>query len=157
MKKLIKFSWAHSLIGVALFAGLASFSSLPGSHSFQVYLDDKLVIDQYVNSRLDAPKLVLDPAENHRQLTVKYNECGRTATGRILSLKDSNNKVLKEWRFDGESKGYSGAMTCSIKEITALFQKESNPLKLYYSSKDFAQGQLVASVLRGGELKSSLK
>jgi hypothetical protein len=91
MKKIIRFSWVNSLVGVVLCATLFSFSTTPGAHNFQVYLDSKLVIDQYVNSSMDAPKVQLDPAVNYNQLIVKYNECGRTVTGRKITIKDSNN------------------------------------------------------------------
>ena len=156
MKKIITFSWVNSLIGVALCALLLSFSSRPGSHSFQVYLDSKLVIDQYVNSKMDAPKLLLDPSENYNQLIVKYNECGRTVTGRMITIKDDHNKVLKEWRFDGVTSGYKESMTCQVKDITALLQKGSNTLKLYYSSKEFPEGQQIAYLVISSEMKTSL-
>jgi len=82
MKKIISFSWANTLVGVALCAVLFSFSPLPGAHSVQVYLDSKLVLERYINFKSDAPNLTLDAAEKYSQLIVKYNECGRTVTGR---------------------------------------------------------------------------
>jgi hypothetical protein len=156
MKKIIRFSWVNSLVGVALCALLFSFSSRPGSHSFQVYLDSKLVIDQHVNSNMDAPKLSLDPAENYNQLVVKYNECGRTVTGRTITIKDDRNNVLKELRFEGASSGYEGTMLCPVKDILALKQKGSNTLKLYYSSKEFPVGQQLAYLVISGEPKTAL-
>jgi hypothetical protein len=156
MKKIIKFSWANSLVGVALCALLFSFSSRPGTHSFQVYLDSKLVIDQHVNSKMDAPKLSLDPAENYNQLIVKYNECGRTVTGRTITIKDDRNNVLKELRFEGASSGYEESMLCPVKDILALKQKGNNTLKLYYSSKDFPVGQQIAYLVIGSEAKTAL-
>lgn len=155
MKKIIKFSGIKSLVGVTACAILFSFSNTPGAHSFQVYLDNKLVIDQYVNSKLDAPKVLLDPAENYNRLIVKYNECGRTVTGRTISVKDEKNKVLKDWRFEGAATGYEESMVCDVKDITALKQK-SNTLKLYYSSNEFSEGQQIAYLIVGGENKTAL-
>jgi hypothetical protein len=157
MKKLIRFSWLNSLIGVALSTILFSFSSMTGAHNFQVYLDDKLVIDQYVNSKMIAPTVRLDPAENYGQLIVKYNECGRTVTGRTLTIKDDANKVLKDWRFEGTSAGFEESMVCQVKDITGLKQKESNTLKLYYSSKEFPEGQQIANLVIGSEATTALK
>ena len=156
MKKIIRFSWANPLIWAALCAFLFSFSFKPGTHSFQVYLDSKLVIDQYVNSKKDAPILALDPAENYSQLIVKYNECGRTVAGRMLTVKDDKDKTLKEWRFEGSSSGYKEAMTCNVKDILALKQKGSNSLKLYYSSAEFRDGQQVARLVINSEPKTAL-
>ena len=157
MKKIISFSWANILVGVALCATLFSFSMLPGAHGVQIYLDSKLVIDQYINFKSDAPKLTLDPAEKYSQLIVKYNECGRTVTGRVLTLKDEHNKVLKDWRYEGSSTGYSESMSCSVKDIIALKQKGSNTLKLFYSSKEFSEGHQIAYLVISGNTATALK
>lgn len=155
MKK-FRFSWVNALVGVALCSILFSFSSTPGAHSFQVYLDSKLVADQYVNSKMAAPELLLDPAENYSQLIVKYSECGRTVTGRTITIKDEKNKVLKDWRFEGASSGFKESMTCNVKDITALKQKGNHTLKLYYSSNEFPEGQQIASLVIGGEATTAL-
>jgi len=157
MKKIIRFTWVNALVSAALCAILFSFSSIVGAHSVQVFLDDKMVIDQYVNSKSAAPTLHLDPAENHNQLIVKYNECGRTVTGRTISVKDDKDHVLKDWRFEGAASGYKDPMTVSIKDISALKQKESNTLKLYYSSREFPEGQQIANLVISGEAKTALK
>ncbi len=160
MKKIISFSWVHVPAGVALCSLLFSFASAPGSgaHGVQVYLDNKLMIEQYLNfNKTDAPKLILNPAEKYNQLIVKYNECGRTVTGRKLTLKDTNNKVLKDWHFEGSSTGYKESMSCLVKDITALKPKESNTLKLYYSSNDFPEGQQIAYVVIGDKTSTALK
>lgn len=157
MKKIIRFSWVYSLVGVALCAILFSFSEMSGAHNFQVYLDNKLMIDQYVNSKMIAPTLQVDPAENYRELIVKYSECGRTVTGRTISLKDDKNKVLKDWRFEGASSGYEQSMICPVKEIMALSKKGNTTLKLYYSSQEFPQGQQIANLVIDAGNKTASK
>ena len=57
MKKIIRFTWVNALVGVALCSILFSFSTIIGAHNFQVFLDDKMVIDQYVDSKSVAPTL----------------------------------------------------------------------------------------------------
>jgi hypothetical protein len=158
MKKIISFSWIHALVGVVLSGLLFSFSGSTGTgaHSVQVYLDDKLVIDQYLSSKTGTPKLILNPAEKHNQLIVKYNECGRTVTGRKITLKDDNNKVLKDWSFEGEATGFKDPMPCFVKDILALKPKGNITLKLYYSSNDFPEGQQIASVVIGDKLSTAL-
>lgn len=157
MKKIISSSWANVLVGVALSAILFSFAPLPGAHSVQVYLDDKLVLDQYVNFKSDAPKLKLDPAEKYSQLIVKYNECGRTVTGRSLTLKDDHDNVLKNWRYEGASRGYSESMSCLMKDIIALKPKGTNTMKLFYSSNDFSEGHQVAYLVISGTVTTASK
>ena len=157
MKTTIIFSRTNALVGVALCAILFSFASTPGAHSFQVYLDSKLMIDQYVNSKMVAPTLLVDGAENYNQLIVKYSECGRTVTGRRITIKDDNNKVLKDWRFEGATSGFEDPMTCLVKDITALKQKGSKNLRLYYSSNEFPEGQQIANLVISGEGTTALK
>jgi hypothetical protein len=152
MKTIIKSSWVSPLIWVALCIVLFSFSTRPGAHSFQVYVDNKIVIDQFANPKLDPQKLPLDQTAS--QLIVKYNECGRTVTGRTITVKDEKNKVLKEWSFEGATSGYKDAMTCSVKDIFALKKNGNNTLKLYYSSKDFPVGQQVAYLVLNGDNKT---
>jgi hypothetical protein len=138
-------------VAIALFA-----FDRPGAHSLQVYLDDRLVLEQYVTSSFEAPQLRLDPAKGQKKLDVRYNECGRAVTGRALTIKDEAGKVLRVWEYDG-SVGYRDGMTCEVKDLIALKQPGSNLLKLYYSSKEFSQGQHVANLVIGGEVKASLK
>lgn len=157
MKKIISSSWVNALLGVSLCTILFSFSPLPGAHSVKVYLDSKLVLDQYVNFKSDAPKLTLDPSEKYSQLIVRYNECNRTVTGRALTLKDDHDKVLKDWRYEGSSTGFSESMSCSLKDIIALKPKGSNTLKLFYSSKEFPEGHQIAYLVISGSVATASK
>lgn len=151
MKKIISFSWVYALVGVAFSSLLLAFTSTSdfGGHSVQVYFDSKAVLDQHIHYKAEAPKLALDPAEKINQLIVKYNECGRTVTGRKLTIKDTDNKVLKDWSFAGESTGFQGSMVCRMNEILALKPKGDKTLKLYYSSAEFPEGQQVAYLIIG--------
>lgn len=157
MKKTNNLFWSKAMVGVALSAILFSFSTLPGAHSVQVYLDDKLVIDHYVNSKMEAPKVLVDQAENYSQLIVKYSECGRTVTGRMITLKTDENKVLKEWRFEGSTSGFEDPMQIPVKEITALKQKAANSVRLFYSSNEFPDGQQVAALVIEGDATTAAK
>lgn len=132
----------------ALCAVLSAFAPMPGAHNYQVYLDNKIVADQYVNRNTIAPKIAVDPAENQTQLIIKYNECGRTVTGRTITIKDTDEKVLKEWKFDGTAKGYESPMSCSIKDIVAL-KPRNKEMKVYYASADFPEGQHVVTLVVG--------
>jgi hypothetical protein len=157
MKKFISLLWVKALMGFTLCSILFAFSSSTGGHSVKVYLDSKLILDHYVDFKAEAPKLTVDPSEKSNQLIVKYNECGRTVTGRKITLKDDNNKVLKDWTFEGSSTGFQGSMECSMKDVLALKQKGSSTLKLYYSSKDFPEGHQIASLIIGGNVCTASK
>jgi hypothetical protein len=153
MKKLNSLSWANALLAIALFTIASGFSPF-GAHAVKVYLDDKLVVDQYLNFKGNNPTLALDPAAKYDKLIVKYNECGRTVSDRKITAKDNNNKILKEWQFPGSSTGFEGSMECSVKEIVALKSK-SNTVKLYYSSNDFPEGQAFLALTLGNTTTAS--
>lgn len=130
------------LVATAMFVALSSFV-LMGAHSFAIEVDGRQVAEQYVMPDKQTPRIVLNPAEN-RELTVKYSECGRTVQSRAITVKDSNDKVVKEWKFEGAAAGFKDVMKVSVKELASL--KSSGALKLFYSSNDFPKGQLVANL-----------
>lgn len=155
MKKFIQPLWIKALAGAVVSILLLSFSNVRiGAHSFQVYLDDKPLLDQFIDSRTKVPNVKVDPAKKYNQLTIKYNECGRTVTGRAITIKNDENKVLKEWHFEGAATGYKDPMVCSWKDIMTLTQKGSHTLKLYYSSKDFPEGQQLAYLIFSDDTKT---
>lgn len=139
---------------VALCAVLSSFA-LPGAHSFQLYVDSKLVVDQYVTRNTTIPKLALDPSERNNEIILKYSECGRTVSGRTLTIKDEQDKTLKEWHFDGTTSGYKDPMTINVKDVVAL--KNKGAMKLIYTSNDFKEGQQVASLVIGKDVTAAAR
>ncbi len=144
MKKIMKWK---VLVGLTALCAMFSAFSPFGGHSFQVYLDNEIISEQYVHKDLSIPKITLDPSRNQSQLIVKYNECGRTVSGRKIYLKDGNGSLLKEWKFEGTTSGYKDAMTCSVKDVIAALKRSNSPAGLYYSSNDFEQGQQVATLV----------
>jgi hypothetical protein len=157
MKTINHIYWRNAIAGVALCSILFSFSSFIGAHNVQVYLDDKLVVDHYVDSDTKTPRILVDPAEKYSRLMIKYNECGRTVTGRVVTLKNESNQVLKEWRFEGSSSGFDSPMQIPLKEITSLKQKGAETVNLFYSSNDFREGQQIASLVLGGGATTAAK
>src|ERR1041385_164611 len=156
MKKINQHSWT-ALIVLAAFVALSSFALKPGTHSFQVYLDNKMIADQYVSRNMVVPVVALDPSEKHDDIIVKYSECGKTVSGRTITLKSDRDKVLKDWHFNGTTSGFKYPMTIKVQDIIALKVNDGATLKLVYSSDDFKEGQEIASLVVGKNVKASLK
>ncbi|HEX8060382.1 MAG TPA: hypothetical protein VF473_05570 [Cyclobacteriaceae bacterium] len=154
MKKISQHSWAATML-VALCAVLSSFT-LPGAHSFQLYVDSRLIVDQYVTRNITIPKVALNAGEENNRVILKYSECGRTVSGRTLTLKDEQDKVLKEWHFDGTTSGFKDPMTINVKDVVAL-KPNKGAMKLYYSSNDFKEGQQVALLVVGKDVTAVMK
>lgn len=154
MKKII-----HStspVLFVVLCAVLFSFAPLPGAHNYQVYLDGKLVLEQYTDFKKEAPAIPIDPQGDYKELSIRYSECGRVVNARVISVKDEAGKLLKEWKFEGSSKGLENPMTVKMKDVIALKPKNSNSLKLYYASREFPEGHHFASLKLVKDNKTAL-
>jgi hypothetical protein len=135
---------SRALLAVMMCFILASFDMKPGSHSFQVFLDDRLVIERYARADMEAP--TIDISGQHKTIDVRYSECGRTVSGRKLTLKDSNNNVLKIWQYDGTSSGLTDAMACPVRDIVAIAKERGTTFRLSYSSNDFPAGFHIVTV-----------
>ena len=139
MKTFAKNLWPVLVFGIA--AILMSFEMKPGAHSFQVLIDDKLVIERYVDRSMKVPTIQL--TSNNKTIDVRYNECGRTVSGRSLTARDKADNVLKVWRFEGSTSGFKDGMQCQVKDLLALVRSHDNNVKIVYTSNDFPEGMHV--------------
>jgi hypothetical protein len=132
-----------AMAAVFLIAGM--FTALAGGvDSYEIYLNDKLLVRQLVSQPLSLQYLPLDKANLNDNLVIYYNHCGLTGKGRKIAIKDPQGKIVKEWKFaNGEKTG----MTIPVKEMLQL-QKQyaKNQLSLYYTSDLLPKGRMLASV-----------
>lgn len=142
MKTIKKLFPAFSLLGICV--ALISFSSPSGGEGFEIYLNNKLVIQQFGSQMASTRSLQLDQSLSNEELTVKYYHCGQTGKSRRISIKNSQGETLKDWLFYDNSK--NGAMDCPVNEILAL-QKQNNTVNLYYSSKELPNGRLLVTLI----------
>jgi hypothetical protein len=133
---------------VAVFSGaLLSFTPIaPGGDSFKVYLNDKLVLEQYVHGMKTVPNLKLVQSSVNDKIDVYYSHCGKGGKSRYITIQNGKNQPLKVWQF-GDSKGTDNAMSFKLNEIAALQQKASDKeLQLFYSSKELPEGRELANL-----------
>jgi hypothetical protein len=135
------------LLALAAFCvTLFSFRIAGGDH-FEVWLNNKKIIEQAVYKNEAVKSLQLDQLHNNDQLRIYYSHCGITGSGRKVSIRDADNRVLKTWSF-GDASGKS-FMICPAKEILALHPSGKN-LSLYYASRELPEGRLLASIVDNG-------
>jgi hypothetical protein len=133
---------------IAVFSlSLISFSPRPGAHSFQVFVDNKLVVERYASADMK-PLTITIPSPDSR-IDVHYSECGRLVSGRKLTIKDENGRVLKTWDFAGTASGLEEAMTLRAKDLATFDGYRGVGLKVVYSSNDFQEGIHVFTVASG--------
>jgi len=145
---------AKTLALMAICATLFSFSAYRGGHSFRIYLNDKMILEQYVGAKEGVKSFDLSEANANDQLKVYYNECGQVGKGRSIAIKDENNKTLKEWHF-ADVNNLTSDMSCKVGDILNLQKGKSAKLQLYYTSKILPEGQLLASIAVNSNGKGS--
>ncbi len=136
---------------VAIGATLLSFSSKFGGEGFEISLNGKVVLQRYGGNIDDVKTLQLNQNSPNDQLTIRYHHCGKVGKNRIVSIKDGQNKVVKEWRF-ADVKETVSPMNCNVKDILSLKKANSSGLKLYYSSTELPNGRLLTSIILGNSI-----
>ncbi|HEV8272085.1 MAG TPA: hypothetical protein VGQ04_12330 [Chitinophagaceae bacterium] len=123
---------------------ISSYKNNFGGEGFEVYLNDKLVLQQYGKDIDQVKSLQLDQGISNGQLAIRYYHCGRPGKGRVVTIRDEQNVVLKEWKF-GDAKDASAKVCCNVKDILALPKlKAGQKVNLYYSSNELPKGRLLA-------------
>ncbi|MEP7372158.1 MAG: hypothetical protein ABI675_02140 [Chitinophagaceae bacterium] len=136
------------LAGFAICAVVLSFSHRPGGEGFEISLNNKVVLQQF-GKNMDAVKtLNLDQASANDEISVKYYHCGRVGKNRIITVKDDQDRVLKQWKFSDVSDA-AAQMTCKVKDIMSLKIGKNSTLKLYYSSSELPKERQLASISAG--------
>lgn len=137
----------------ALFSTILSFSSKKGGEGFEIYLNNKMVLQQFGSQLNSIKDIRLDQGLSGSSLIVKYYHCGRTGTNRRISVRDGQNKILKEWKFADLSTAAvtvtDPLMTCKVSDILNLQKTNAGKLGLYYSSNELPKGRQLAFITSG--------
>ena len=97
--------------------------------------------------------LQLDKVSATDRLIIKYSHCGDIGKNRVITIKDGQNKVLKEFHYkdaDNAVKVDYG-ISCPLKELLKLKKGTSNTFKLYYSSSQLPAGRLLTHICFDGQ------
>jgi hypothetical protein len=147
---------AIKMLGVfGICAMLFSFSSRWGGEGFQIFLNNKVVLQQFGNDMNVIKTLNLEQTTPNDEISVKYHHCGKIGKNRIITIKDEQDKVLKQWKFSNSSEVLD-PMTCKVKDILGLKNGKRSMLKLYYSSSELVKERQLASISVGAKSIASL-
>lgn len=120
-----------------------SITAKAGTDFFKVYLNNKLVLEQYVSEAFNLQMLELDKANVNDKLTFHYSHCGGVpGKDRKIALTDGNGKIVKAWKFADQEGKHSG-MVVPVKE---LLQYHQSKLRFVYSATQLPKGQLIAGL-----------
>ena len=131
----INLRWTATKMFAAIASvALCSFAFVPGGASYEVFLNRERVIQDHLYGRKEAPTLPLNMNTAQDELSVTFSNCGKIDTARKISLKDEQNKTLKEWSFS-DSPDIKNQMVIRVSEITG-FRNQYSTAKLVYSSRE---------------------
>jgi hypothetical protein len=119
---------------------LVSFAPRPGGYSYTLHLNNKLVSEHYLTSKLETPTLTLTDQTMKRTLGVYFNECGQIGVGRKLSLRTADEKILKEWSF-ANSTSQHDPMEIELKDVATTLT--SGKVAVYYTSERVSKPQML--------------
>ena len=137
-----------SIVWLVCATALFSFSTYPGGDSFEIYVNNSMIIQQYVHRDTQVKNLSLQDAAASDVIKVYYNHCGRIGTAKTIAVKDSQNRTLKSWEFaDGDK-----YMTFKVQDIVSLQKQNSGArLNLFYTAKEMHSGRILAAISNGNE------
>jgi hypothetical protein len=125
-----------------------AFTAKAGLDSYEIYLNNKLVLKQYVNEPLSLASLPLNQSNINDRLVINYSQCnapGKVGKDRSILVKDATGKILKQWKFANASGGRA-SMVIAVKDLLVLDKKTSkNELSLYYEAEGRPEGQMLAN------------
>jgi hypothetical protein len=138
----------------ALSAVLFSFTTSWGGDSYQIFINKKLVMKEYVHNNTGAKSFAMDKATYDDQVEVYYSHCGQVGKSRAISIKDENNRLVKELHFD-DFTGKNSGMSFKVSDFINWDKRNGvDQLNIYYSSKELNNGRLLATIMLGTEAKA---
>lgn len=133
---------------VAFAAALVSFSTNFGGEGFEVYLNGKVLLQQF-GKDVNSPKnLQLGTLQPQDKLTIRFYHCGQPGKDRVLTLKDTKDHILKVWRYKNPTSS-SNEMLCISQDIIGLQKAGNSLVKLYYSSSEVPEGKWLVNFVAG--------
>ena len=122
-----------------------SFSPKAGGDSFEIILNGKRVLQQFVYVSKGIQTIQLTPTSDNDKLDIYYNHCGQVGKNRYITAKDEKDQPLKVWKF-AEAADQRGAMSLKLKDLLSLKKNKTDKLNLFYSSKELPNGRTLATI-----------
>ena len=136
----------RAIILLTLTSSLFAFSSKFGGESFQIYLNNKLLVKEYVSMGHATQSFSLDKSTYTQQVDIYYSHCGQVGKERTITIRDDNNVVYKQIHFP-EFSGKNSGMSFHVSDFLSWDKRKGvEQLGIYYSSKELPNGRLLATI-----------
>lgn len=141
-----KSALGSTLLVSILCLAMMAFSPMRGLDSYEVFLNDKLIMKNFVNQPLNLRMLQLDQAKPEDQLSIRYTHCTFKGAGsnRTLVLKDEAGHILKEWVFANNA-GENNRMAIRVGDLLQLEKDhKDHRITLNYQASELKGPELLA-------------
>jgi len=143
----------RTIVLLTLTTSLFAFSSNFGGESFQIYLNNKLLVKEFVSTGHAPQSFSLDKATYHQQVDIYYSHCGQVGKERTITIRDDNNVVYKQIHYP-EFNGKNSGMSFHVSDFLDWDNRKGiDQLGIYYSSKELPKGRLLATINLMSETK----
>jgi hypothetical protein len=129
------------LVGATLF----SFSPKRGGDSFEIVLNGKRVLQQFVYASKGVQTIQLTQTSDNDKLDIYYNHCGQVGKNRYVTIKNEKDQPIKVWKF-ADAVDKNGAMSFKLKDILNLRKNKTDKLNVFYSSSELPSGRTLATI-----------
>ena len=138
------FKWLGVFIaGITLF----SFVSPSGGDRYEVYLNKKLIFQEFVHSGNAVKSFQLERNNSSAEIDIVYNHCGQPGKNRVVKVTDAENHVLKQWNF-GNGKDPNAQMNFQVKDLPLADKNNAaGKLHIYYASEQLPKGKHLATII----------
>jgi len=143
MKSYSKLITVKSLL-ILLCATLFSFSKR-GGDSFEIVLNGKRVLQQFVYASKGVQTIQLTQTSDNDKLDIYYSHCGQVGKNRYITIKNEKDQPIKVWKL-ADAADKNGAMSFKLKDILSLRKNKTDKLNLFYSSSELPAGRTLATI-----------
>lgn len=144
LRQTFKPAWAAVFAGIVLL--LQSFAVNRGTDIFEIYLNNKLLLQQVASKSFTLQSLQLNKSNINDELVIYYNHCGESGKHRSIAIRDDKGKIIKEWKFADASEVRS-AMRIPVKELLQLDKNIAHSnLTIFYSVQQLPKGRNLSAL-----------
>ncbi|MEJ7693879.1 hypothetical protein [Daejeonella sp.] len=147
--KQIKFNQTFIIMFTLITLGVTAFSftSKFGLDSYEISLNNKVILKHYVNQPLNLRVLQLNKAKEGDQLGIRYTHCtikDGAGTARSISVKDEKGNTLKKWAF-ADATGSNFNMIIAVNDLLKLEKAHTGQdLSIHYSARELPEGEMLS-------------
>lgn len=133
---------------ITLAVSVLSFTTNFGLDSYEIYLNNKVILRQTVNQPLSLRVLQLGEVNKNDQLKIIYRHCKKEGAGtnRSITIKDEKGNILKTWAFANATNA-DLSMPIAVKELLNLEKAYSgHELSIHYSAQELPAGEMLSAL-----------